>query len=209
LSASAFAFDEQETSPMNERLPVSAEDRISEILRRNEQAMMAAILKICEETAQATADELKSAGVDPPRLRDGYFASVALHLLFLHQCGADMETSKGGDPKRAAQLLRAGARISAHYWEGTDAESGAARSDIAMDDEERRELADSAQRAAVRSVLRALVDQASAADPGLRDRITADIEAYLERLAPQSETDRYFADRARESVALLLQAPAG
>jgi hypothetical protein len=194
---------------MNAQTPAQAADQTSAILRRNEQAMMAAILKVCDGAARTTEDELKSAGIDPVRMRDGYFTSVALHLLFLHQCGADMETSEGGDPKRAAHLLRAGRRISAHHWEGTDTESGAARSDIAMDDGERRELADSAQRAAARSVLRALVDQASAADPGLRDRITADIEAYLERLAPQSETDRYFADRARESMALLLHPPAG
>lgn len=194
---------------MNERSPLSAKDRVSEILRRNEQAMMAAILKTCEEAWRATADELKSAGADPIMIRDDYFASVALHMLFLRQCGADMETSKGGDPKRAAQLLRAGARISAYYWEGIDAEKQADRSDISMDDDERRELADSAQRAAYRHVIRALVDQASEADPALRERITADVEAYITRLAPQSQTDRYFGDRVRESVALLLRQQSG
>lgn len=190
---------------MNERSPVSAKDRVSEILRRNERAMMAAILRTCDEAAWATADELKSAGVDPIRTGGGYFASVALHLLFLHQCGADMETSKGGDPKRGAQLLLAGSRISAHYWGRNDANEQAGRSDIAMDDEERRELAESAQRTASSRVVRALIEQASAIDPDLRNRITADIDAYVAGIAPQSETDRYFAKRVRESVALLLQ----
>lgn len=194
---------------MNEQVPASSQDRVSEILRRSERALMAAILKACEEADQNTAAELKSASVGPIRMREGYSASVALHLLFLHQCGADMQTSKGGDPKRAAHLLRAGRRISAHYWEGLDASESAGRSDIALDKEEQRELSDSAGRAAQRAVMRALVEQASAADPALRDRITADIEAYLAGLAPQSETDRYFADRVRESVALLLQRPAG
>ncbi|SFB08350.1 hypothetical protein SAMN03159496_01748 [Rhizobium sp. NFR07] len=194
---------------MNETPPVSmrAEDQVSEILRRNEKAMMDAILKVCEDTERRTADDLKSAGVDPIRMRDGYSASVALHLLFLQQCGADMETSKGGDAKRASQILRAGRRISAHYWEGIDAEQSAGRSDIAMDREEQRELAVSAQRAASRAVMRALVEQASTADPDLRDRITADIETYIARLAPISETDRYFAERVRENAALLLQPP--
>lgn len=169
---------------MNKRPPVSAKDRVSEILRRNERAMMAAILKTCDEVAWATADELKSAGVDPIGTRDDYFASVALHLLFLHQCGADMETSKGGDPKRAAQLLLAGRRISAHYWEGIDADEKTGRSAIAMDDEERRELAESAQRAASMHVLRALIEQASATDPNLSNRITADVDAYVAGLAP-------------------------
>ncbi|TCR00401.1 hypothetical protein [Neorhizobium sp. JUb45] len=190
---------------MNERSPVSAKDRVSEILRRNERAMMAAILKTCDEVAWATADELKLAGVEPIKMRDGYFSSVALHQLFLHQCGADMETSKGGDPKRAAQLLLAGRRISAHYWEGIDANEQTGRSDIVMDDEERRELAESAHKAASRGVLRALIEQANATNPDLRNRITTDIEAFVAELAPQSETDRYFAELVRENVELLLQ----
>jgi hypothetical protein len=194
---------------MNAQTPAHAADQTSEILRRNEQAMMAAIFKACDGAARTTEDELKSAGIDPIRMRDGYFTSVALHLLFLNQCGAEMETSEGGDPKRAAHLLRAGRRISAHYWEDADARQNASRSDIAMDDEERRELSESAQRAALRTVIRALVDQVSAAEPHLRDRVTADIEAYVARLAPQSETDRYFVERVRESVALLLEPPAG
>ncbi len=192
---------------MNAQTPAHAADQISEILRRNEQAMMAAIFKVCDDAARTTDDELRLAGIDPISMRDGYFASVALHLLFLNQCGADMETSEGGDPKRAAHLLRAGRRISACHWGGIDAEQRTRRSDIALDDDERRELADSAQRAASKRVMRALVDHASTADPDLCNRVTADIETYIKRLSPQSETDRYFAERLQESVAVLLQPP--
>jgi len=192
---------------MNAQTPAHAADQTSEILRRNEQAMMAAIFNACDDAARTTDDELRSAGLNPIRMRDGYFLSVAPHLLFLNRCGADMQTSEGGDPKRAAHLLRVGRRISAYHWEGIDAEQRTRRSDIALDDDERRELADGAQRAAFKRVMRALVDQASATDPDLCTRITADIETYITRLAPQSETDRYFAERLRESVAVLLQPP--
>ncbi|PYE22035.1 hypothetical protein DFI02_112103 [Rhizobium sp. PP-F2F-G20b] len=192
---------------MNAQTPADAADQTSEILRRNEQAMMAAIFNACDDAARTTDDELRSAGINPISMRDGYFLSVALHLLFLNRCGADMETSEGGDPKRAAHLLRVGRRISAYRWEGIDEEQKTRRSDIALDDDERRELADGAQRAAFKRVMRALVDHASTADPDLCTRITADIETYITRLAPQSETDRYFAERLRESVAVLLQPP--
>lgn len=192
---------------MNAKTLAHAADQTSEILRRNEQAMMASIFEVCDDAARNTEDELRSAGINPIRVRDGYFASVALHLLFLNQCGADMETSEGGDPKRAAHLLRAGRRISAHHWEGFDVKQSTRRSDIAMDDDERRELADGAQRAVFNTVIRALVDHASATDPELRTRITSDIEIYITRLAPQSETDRYFAERSRERVAVLLRTP--
>ncbi|MEB2848550.1 hypothetical protein GAO09_00155 [Rhizobiales bacterium RZME27] len=76
-----------------------------------------------------------------------------------------------------------------------------------MDDDERRELADGAQRAVFNTAIRALVDHASAADPELGTRITSDIETYITKLAQQSETDRYFAERLRESVAVLLRPP--
>lgn len=192
---------------MNAQTLVHAADQTSEILRRNEQAMMTSIFKVCDDAARNTEDELRSAGINPIRTRDGYFASVALHLLFLNQCGADMETSEGGDPKRAAHLLRAGRRISAHHWEGIDVEQSTRRNDIAMDDDEKRELADGAQRAVFNTVIRALVDHASATDSELGTRITSDIETYITRLAPQSETDRYFAERLRERVAVLLRPP--
>lgn len=192
---------------MNAQTPAHAADQTSEILRRNERAMMTAIFKVCDDAARTTEEELRSAGINPIRMRDGYFASVALHLLFLNKCGADMETSEGGDPRRAAHLLRAGQRISAYHWEGIDAKRSSRRSDIAMDDDERRELAESAQQVASNRIMRALVDHASATDPDLSNRITADIETYITGLAPQSETDRYFAERLRESVAVILQPP--
>jgi hypothetical protein len=76
-----------------------------------------------------------------------------------------------------------------------------------MSKEERSELAEGAQNLAFKTVLRALVGHASARDSDLRNRITASIEAYTARLEPQSELEEFFAERARSTVAVLLQQP--
>ncbi|WP_332304914.1 hypothetical protein [Rhizobium sp. GR12] len=62
-----------------------------------------------------------------------------------------------------------------------------------------------ARRLALETVIRALVDNASVADPGLRKRITTDVEAYIVRLDPQSELEFDFAERARSFAANLLK----
>ncbi|WP_320204038.1 hypothetical protein [Agrobacterium rosae] len=65
--------------------------------------------------------------------------------------------------------------------------------------------AEGAHRLALTTVIRALVDNASVADPGLRKRITTDVEAYIMRLDPQSELEFDFAERARSFAANLLK----
>ena len=72
---------------------------------------------------------------------------------------------------------------------------------------DRFDVAAGAQKMAYRTVIQALVDHASATDPGLRDRINAAVEAYMTRLAPQSELERDFEERARASVEALIQPP--
>lgn len=72
---------------------------------------------------------------------------------------------------------------------------------------DRFDVAAGAQKMAYRTVLQALVEQASKTDPDLRDRITAAVDAYLTRLAPQSELERDFAERARASTEALIQSP--
>ena len=75
------------------------------------------------------------------------------------------------------------------------------------DEPDKHDVAYGAQRMAVRTVLRLLVEHASATSPDLRDRIIADVEAYLTRLGPQAELERDFADRARASVRELIRTP--
>lgn len=67
------------------------------------------------------------------------------------------------------------------------------------------DVAYGAERLALKTVIRALVEHTSATDPGLRARINAEIEAYILRLGPQSDLERDFAQRARASVTILLE----
>jgi len=67
------------------------------------------------------------------------------------------------------------------------------------------DVAAGAQKLALRTVIRALVDHASASDPDLRDRIIATIDAYMTRLEPQSELEHDFAERAIASVMALVR----
>jgi hypothetical protein len=69
-------------------------------------------------------------------------------------------------------------------------------------------VAEGAQRLALATVIRALVDHATSTDPGFRDRIGVDIEDYITRLGPQSNLERDFAERAR-AYAAVLSAPVG
>lgn len=64
--------------------------------------------------------------------------------------------------------------------------------------------AEGARRLALETVVRALVDHASLADPGFRERAMARVEDYIARLDPQSELQLDFAERARWSAAVLL-----
>lgn len=98
------------------RILTPAEQKISDIMERSEQAMMAAIYKAVEDATRQAADELRSIGAqDEPPVYD-YFAATAQQQLFLSQCGADAETLEGGDPELAAQIINNYQNISDHYW---------------------------------------------------------------------------------------------
>ncbi|MFF2324056.1 hypothetical protein ACFVTJ_23660 [Agrobacterium sp. NPDC058088] len=68
--------------------------------------------------------------------------------------------------------------------------------------------AEGAERLALKTVIRALVDHANLADPGFRERAMTGIEDYLASLDPQSKLQADFAERARSSAAVLLR-PSG
>jgi hypothetical protein len=185
-------------------VPQGEDHPVAEILRRHERAMMKKIGEALEETGRSAAAELKSAGFAGGLPRADYFDSVALHLLFLQQCGADQETSEGGDARRAARILHIGRRISAHHWEGVNATANPASNDGGAD---KHDVDDGAQRLAYRTVIQALVEQAGSSDPDLRARIEASVDAYIERLDPQSDLEHDFAERAKRHIATLLRPP--
>ncbi|MCH4547308.1 hypothetical protein MK632_16190 [Rhizobium changzhiense] len=69
------------------------------------------------------------------------------------------------------------------------------------------EMDTGAYKLALNTVIRALVEHASGADPELRGRITSAMETYIANLAPQSEREEDFAERARGHVASLVRPP--
>lgn len=98
------------------RILTPAEQKISDIMERSEQAMMAAIYKAVEDATRQTADELHSIGAQDEAPAYDYFAATAQQQLFLSQCGADPETLEGGNPERAALIINNYQNISDHYW---------------------------------------------------------------------------------------------
>lgn len=62
-----------------------------------------------------------------------------------------------------------------------------------------------AYKLAVNLAIQALVEHASDADQELRARITLAMEAYIEKLNPQSEREKDFAARAQGHVASLIR----
>ena len=57
---------------------------------------------------------------------------------------------------------------------------------------------------AIEATLRTLVEQASASEPGVRDRVRGTVEHYLSGLEQNSELERDFAHRARAFTDSLL-----
>jgi hypothetical protein len=57
----------------------------------------------------------------------------------------------------------------------------------------------------IETSIRALIDQASAADPELRGRIKGSVEVYLGTLRMSGEIEREFTERARASLASIVQ----
>jgi hypothetical protein len=164
--------------------------------RRTEQAMMASINEAIAAAARDAAEESPSVA---KRLRADYFADVALHLLFLQVCGADIETQQGGSSSRAARALHIGRSI-ASQWDGRepDPEDGARN---------REDVSYGAHRAALRLVIQILVEQASVANPDVRDTVQAAVEAYVERLGPQSQTERDFAEQVQAFASMFAGPP--
>lgn len=165
--------------------------------QRTERAMMASVNDVIEAAAKHAHDEEPDIA---RRLPLHYFRRAALQLLFLQICGADLETSEGGDPGIARRVLHVGRSI-ASQW---DHRRG---SHHEQDNRERQELAKGAERAALKIVLRALVEHAGASDPDLKDRISAAADAYLAELAPQSAPEKQFAERTRDFVSMFAGFP--
>lgn len=183
-----------------------------EILRQSEKTMMAAIDAALDVARRDAAEALNAIGYKHRQPNYDYFSYAALHILFLRHCGADAETAKGGNPKRGARILHIGKKIT-QYWSqedgGQSLETGQVRPDMTEEDEkDRADLIQAAQDLALKTVLRALVDQASAADPGLRDRLTETVEARIARLDSQSEQSEAFAEWTRTAIAHLIRPPA-
>lgn len=70
------------------------------------------------------------------------------------------------------------------------------------------DVAAGARKLAVDTVLRALIDHASASDPTLRDRLVSTVEAYLAAL-PDLDPERDFAKWARSYIEGLARPTAG
>lgn len=161
--------------------------------RRMEQTMMASVNKAIEKAARDARNE------DPDiasRLPLHYFQRAALQLLFLQICGADLETSGGGDPGVARRVLHVGRSI-ASQWD-----DGGRKSLHEQTGQEREELAKGAERAALKIVLRTLVEHASASAPDLKGKISGAIDAYLADLDPHSTMETQFSGLTRDFVSV-------
>jgi hypothetical protein len=76
---------------------------------------------------------------------------------------------------------------------------------MVMEDRDRFGVAEGARKLAVDIVIRALVEHASASDPGLRDRIVARVDDFIESIGSQSELEDEFAERARSCASALVR----
>lgn len=103
---------------MNESCPVLTpnERQVVEILERNENTMLTAVLEAIHAAKDASDEELQAVQFEGHLPPYNYFASVIHHKLFLLLCGADLQTMLGGDPAIGAAILENGRKISARYW---------------------------------------------------------------------------------------------
>ncbi|AWN45675.1 hypothetical protein DK419_04515 [Methylobacterium terrae] len=97
-------------------IPTPEQAQYAAILARAADAMRAAMTAALAEAARASAAELAAAGSPLPAPAEAYFAAVAHQALYCRLCGADPRTFSGGDPDRAAALLRNGRNIARHHW---------------------------------------------------------------------------------------------
>jgi hypothetical protein len=70
------------------------------------------------------------------------------------------------------------------------------------------DVAAGARKLAIDTAIRALIDHASATDPGLRDRVEAAIDAHIAGLDPKSDLGRDFGVKAKAYTAGLVRRPA-
>lgn len=175
-------------------------------LKQAEEIMMDAIHEAIGRAAKHAEATHQSLGSQ--RAAGAYFADIAMRRLFLHICGADAETAKGGDPERAWDILYIG-RGTARYWErerGIQPTRQRTESNADFERERRDKLAltQSAQRFATDTAIRALVEHASISDPTLRNRISAAVEARVSVSDPLSQVEQDFAELVRMSIKRLI-----
>lgn len=96
-----------------------AEGHINDLIERATEGMMAGVLKALEDAATQVSEGWKSEEATQPPPPQDYFAAVLHQRMFLHLCGADAETMKGGDPILAGHLIRNQQGIVEHYAWGT------------------------------------------------------------------------------------------
>lgn len=171
--------------------------------------MMTAIHAAIIQAAKESEAAFQSLG---PRTTQTHFADVAMRQLFLHLCGTNADTAKGGDPEHAWDILYMG-RGTARYWEkehGIRSRRQKAESHAELERERREKsaLAQSAQKLATDTVIRALVEHASISDPDLRDRISAVVEARVSVTDPLSQVEQDFAEQVKMSITRLISATA-
>lgn len=175
-------------------------------LKQAEKNMMDAIREAISQAAKEADTALHS--LAPQTAGQTYFADVAMRRLFLHLCGADAGTAKGGDPDRAWDILYRG-RGTARYWErerGIQSTRGKRESCAELERVRRDKsaLAQSAQKLAIETVMRALIEHASISDPNLRARISATVQARVSATDPLSQVEQDFADLTNVSIARLI-----
>lgn len=175
-------------------------------LKRAERVMMDAIHAAISRAAVETEAAFQSVG--PRTTAQNYFSDVAMRRLFLHRCGADEDTAKGGDPERAWDILYVG-RGTARYWEKEQGirsrrQKAASHAELERERREKSALRQSAQKLATDTAICALIEHASISDPKLRDRLLARVEARARVTDPLSQVEQDFADLAKVSIARLI-----
>ncbi|WFN87281.1 hypothetical protein [Agrobacterium pusense] len=181
------------------------QDKVDALMQA-ERTMMDAIHAAIIQAAKESEAAFQPLG--PPTTAQAYFADAAMRQLFLHVCGANADTAKGGDPDHAWEILYLG-RGTARYWEkerGIRSRRRKAESHAELEIERREKsaLALSAQKFATDTVIRALVEHASISDPDLRDRIAASVKPRVSVTDPLSQVGQEFRDLAKVSLARLI-----
>jgi hypothetical protein len=160
------------------------------------------------ETARNRAANDPFLGQPTRRRADDYYTFVALHRLFLVACGADAETHKGGDVRKASRILHVGGTI-ARGWQRDDVGSheiklpggpGPSEEDL----KNREELRLSAERLVGDIIMKALVEHVSKEDAEFRGHISLAIEERIPTDDSGSEQAKMFAEFVRSSTGHLL-----